>query len=154
MTLVMEQATDLHGGLLIDELRPEDKAEIWALSRRAPAQVIPWSIEASEDSVWAVSDDDGLVCIFGLYEPSPIGGLAAPWMLGTRRIARHPRELMRRSREFLDGAFRYYGRLENYVSRDHTSSVRYLEALGFRFQAGSTPWGSPYYRFWKDRDHV
>jgi len=152
--LTFEEANDLHVGLLTDEMRPADKAECWALSRLDPGSVLRYSLEVSEWTT-AVSDDTGLVCLFGLYEPAPIGGIAAPWMLGTRRVSDHKIALIKQTRRFLTAAFSRYDRLENIVSDDHMASIVYLEAVGFTLgPVNVTPWGARYRRFWKDRHHV
>lgn len=156
MTLVFEEATHLHTSLLAKDIRPEDRAEVWVMNRLDLHPVLHMSVVESDPAI-AVSDEDGLVCIYGVRTMIAVGGLGVPWLIGTHRMEDHKRELISLSREFLQAAFTIGGfdRLENAVWAGNTPAIRYLKALGFRFsELYETRYGDAYYRFWKDRNDV
>lgn len=152
--LQYSEPTPLDVAELTAELRPDDAREIWEMTRRDPAAVIRYSVEVS-DVCSTVRDENGLVCIIGAHVPVAMGGLVAPWMLGTRRVADHKISLIKHSKAFLAHLLHHFDRAENVVWEGHMASIIYLEAVGFKLgKRQETLHGAGYYRFWKDRGDV
>ena len=121
-------------------LRRPDQDEV-----RASAGTLTGAVRASvQHSVWslAVIINGELGCIFGL---APIDGLlgsrAAPWMLGTPVIDRHPRVLMGHCRPYVAHMAACYPHLLNFVDERNTRSKRWLKAMGFTLHPAQ-PYGA------------
>lgn len=82
------------------------------------------SVAASEHCLVA-SDDEGPVSIFGVTKDGEV------WMIGTDRMARHARALVRKGRHFVTLWAKVFGPLHNVVLWRNTTSIRWLRHLGF-----------------------
>lgn len=115
---------------LLANIRPADRDEVMASSGKLEETLV----ESVRTSNWVVVGlaDDELACIFGL---APIDGLlgrrAAPWMLGTPVLDKHPGALMKRCRRYVDGMLHTYPHLLNFVDARNKRSIRWLKHLGF-----------------------
>ena len=101
----------------------------------AAAGSVEWAlVESVKASVvlYAVDINGELACLFGC---APINGMlglrAAPWLLGTDVLDRHPSALMRHTAPYLAQMQRRYPHLLNYVDARNTRSIRWLKRLGF-----------------------
>jgi hypothetical protein len=135
---------------LAANMRPEDRDEIVASDgpdvRKTLAVALGWSVNAL-----AVRSKDGLLCVFGTAAPSLLGDEAAPWMLGTDILARHPRTLTRVARRYIEEMLGVFPVLVNHVDTRNTASIRLLAWLGFTFDE-PRPYGVaglPFRRFEK-----
>lgn len=115
---------------LIANMRQADRDEVQASAGNVAEAVV----DSVLHSAWslAVIINGELACIFGL---APIDGLlgsrAAPWMLGTPVIDRHPRVLMGHCRPYVAHMAACYPHLLNFVDERNTRSKRWLKAMGF-----------------------
>ena len=100
---------------LLAGLRQADRDEVIAASGEDIAGVLRDSVRSST-MVWVAEIDGGLACIFGC---APLDGFlgmrAAPWMLGTDLLDRHPSALMKRCRGYVAEMIRQYPHLLNFV---------------------------------------
>lgn len=115
---------------LVAHMRQADRDEVQASTGDVNSAVV----DSVLHSVWCLSlhIDGELACIFGI---APIDGMlgrrAAPWMLGTPVLDRHPRVLMRHCRPYVAHMAACYPHLLNFVDERNTRSKRWLKAMGF-----------------------
>lgn len=118
---------------LLAGLRQADRDEVIAASGDDIASVLRDSVRSST-MVWVAEIGGELACIFGC---APLDGLlgtrAAPWMLGTDVLDRHPSALMKRCRGYVADMIRQYPHLLNFVDVRNVRSIRWLKRLGFTF---------------------
>ncbi|CAB4149598.1 hypothetical protein UFOVP555_12 [uncultured Caudovirales phage] len=101
--------------------------------------------------------DGEIACVMGL---APIDGLlgtrAAPWMLGTDVLDRHPGALMKTCPRYIAGMLSSYPHLLNFVDARNTRSIRWLKRLGFKILP-AVPYGAaqlPFHLFEMKATHV
>jgi len=122
---VLEDAAKLH-----PNLRPADVLECKGLG------VVPMEAlkEATygPDSYTLVADDGYILGMFGLGEFIPDPGLSPVWLLGTDLlVAKHARQFLRDSRNWINQWSWDRGTLGNIVHRENVIHHRWLEWLGF-----------------------
>lgn len=87
--------------------------------------------------------------LFGFAPAGLVSTRAAPWLVGTPAAAKQGRALIRFGRAYCAAAAREYPVLVNYVDVRNTSSIRWLERIGFKMEAPA-PFGVaglPFMRF-------
>lgn len=128
MTLRFVPVTEEH--LVSFSLRPADATEV-LLSRpdASPSVVVRESVALSIEACAAV-DGDEVVALFGLAEAPQ--HLAYPWMLSAPSVGRHGVQALRVGRAIVAWwKRRTQGKLLcNYVHRENTSAIRYIQRLG------------------------
>lgn len=145
------------GAELEENLRPEDRYEVEALSRQPAGRVIEQSIRRSEYPVTFRSTADGrLLGVYGFTPVTPISNTAMPWMLGTPELFDHRKVLVRRSRAVIECVLqRKYRVLTNVVWAGNHKSIRYIRAIGFDVgPVEHSFFGTPFRRFTRRRDDV
>lgn len=132
---------------LVAGMREADRIEVEACGHR-PAEALADAIARSMPC-WTATINGQVACIFGVAPLSLLGGLGAPWMLGTVLLDRHPRALMTHCRPYLNRMREVFPRLVNFVDARNERSIRWLKALGFRFHEAAPhgPFGLPFHRF-------
>ena len=86
--------------------------------------------------------------IFGVYRANYIWDV--PWLIGTKALDEHNRELVRLSRTIFVRLRKRFPNMKNYVDVRNHKSVIWLKKLGFIFGA-PVPYGvqrAPFYPFW------
>lgn len=121
--------TPAHVDALVARLAPKDLAAFRALGTGDVAAALNWGLDASTYA-WAALEGDEPLCIGGVV-PERQTGFGRPWMVAQPALERHPRRLLRESREQLAMIRREYPVLENYVSCDYPKSLAWLAWLGF-----------------------
>lgn len=115
---------------LLASLRQADRDEVEAAAGDVEHALVD-SVQCSV-MLWAGEIDGELACIFGC---APLNGLlglqAAPWMLGTDLLDRHPCTLMRHCRQYIEAMQARYPCLMNFVDARNKRSVRWLRRMGF-----------------------
>lgn len=100
-------------------------------------------LDGAEASLWvdACLINGELACVFGV---APLRGLlgkqAAPWMLGTPLIDKHPSVLISESRKYVARMLSQYPHLFNCVDARNKRSIRWLKWLGFTIHPAA-PYG-------------
>lgn len=115
---------------LLAEMRTADWEEVMAASGDIETSVVDGVVS----SAWCLSAfiNGELAAIFGLAPlDGVLGSRAAPWMLGTPVLDRHPSVLMRSCRPYVAYMIQNYPHLLNYVDARNEKSKRWLKALGF-----------------------
>ncbi len=125
------RATDAHALDMAPRLRAADREEVAASSGRSPLEALRYSLAASSHAVSALDPVGRVVCMFGVGVVDLMGGVGAPWLLGSDLMADHRREFARRSRAYLPLMLAHYPNLENAVDARHVEAIRWLEWLGF-----------------------
>jgi hypothetical protein len=142
-------------------LEPGDIAHVAANLRRAdqeeldavfgpltdPLDAIGRSVMLSSH-YWTLAAAEPLA-VFGVAPLSLLGGVGAPWLLGTEKIFTAPSALVREGRRYVQRMLAVYPHLLNYVDARNTRSVRWLARLGFEIQPAK-PFGAaglPFHRF-------
>lgn len=70
------------------------------------------------------------LAVFGLaHTANPDIGI--PWMMGTPRLNRHPKEMLRLGRMFVKNWLEFFPRLVNIVLATSTENIKYIKRLGF-----------------------
>lgn len=111
-------------------MRKADRDEVWAGSRKTPAQALAFSLRKSSIA-WTVIIDGRPEIMFGVGDLNILAGIGSPWLLGTNAIEKHSRAFWRRSPEFRDQLLSRYLVLRNLVDARNTVSIRWLRRLGF-----------------------
>lgn len=106
----------------------------WDEVEAAAGDVRAALLDGAEASLWvdACLINGELACVFGV---APLRGLlgkqAAPWMLGTPLIDKHPSVLITESKRYRDRMLSEYPHLLNCVDARNKKSIRWLRWLGF-----------------------
>jgi hypothetical protein len=150
--LLFRPATSSDVEELLADLRPADRDEAEALLGEGKADdAIRDSLRASI-MAWAAEDDEGVVFVFGLATGSMLNAEAAPWMVGTTRTERYPRELVRQARPYIARMLKAAPLLCNAVDARNVRAIRWLKRIGFNILA-PMPLGAaglPFHPFYMD----
>ncbi len=127
MQLVPAEAA--HIADLAGRLRAIDRAECAAMGRTG-AQALRHGLLASARA-WTALIDGEPHAMFGVVVESAATGDAIPWFLGSDKVARHGRLLIRLGPVILARMHRHGRALRNFVSCDNRQAIRLLELWGF-----------------------
>lgn len=125
---------------LLGNMRKADWDEVEAAAGDVRAALL----DGAEASLWvdACLINGELACVFGV---APLRGLlgkqAAPWMLGTPLIDKHPSVLISESRKYAARMLSQYPHLLNCVDARNKRSIRWLKWLGFTIHPAN-PYGA------------
>ena len=108
----------------------------------------------SRDTVRVGTANGEPFCVFGVYRKSLIAGSATPWLVGTPELEKHYRRFARVSRAVVGYWQQAFPHLENYVDARNTTSIRWLQWLGFQlyYPEPFGEMGLPFHRFELTRD--
>jgi hypothetical protein len=113
-------------------MREIDKAECRA------AGYSPWAAltEACETSVlcWTGEVDGWPHAMFGVAPVSVMGGVGAPWFLGSEQARRAARLFLREAPKYIARIEAVFPKLEGYVSTRNHSAKRWLARMGFQVE--------------------
>lgn len=112
---------------LVYKMRDQDVNELKAAHDEPIIDVLKTSIEVSSRADMVYIDGD-LVGIIGLRDTQDY---SVPWFLGTDFVNVHRKVFMRESKKIIDAM---PDKLFNMVHADNTVSIRWLGALGFKFE--------------------
>lgn len=91
---------------------------------------------ASSTACWAARVNGELAAIFGVAPIGTLmGGVGAPWLLGTPAVPRHRRVLAACARPYIHVMLRAYPHLQNLVHAKNTVAVAWLKRMGFVLHA-------------------
>ncbi|MGD9727134.1 MAG: phage protein Gp13 family protein [Candidatus Melainabacteria bacterium] len=131
MTAYLKPATLAEAIALAQDLRPEDEAEIRAMSGHEPVTSLSHGIQFS-DLPTTVMDEDG--SILGMFGAVPTGRnprVGVVWMLCSPKILKHRRQFAKESRQWIEAMHRRYDLLWNVVDERNTVHIRWLQWCGF-----------------------
>lgn len=147
-------ATTEHAQHIADNVRPEDRAEIWAACLQKPLPAMEAGMKFGEAHTGII--DDVPVCMWGVIEESMIGNVGTPWMVASKDIDSQAKVFLRHCRAPVMEIFGRYDRLENYVDARNGRSIMWLRWLGFKIEEPE-PYGIlnlPFHKFHKESVHV
>jgi len=147
-----EYTTAAH--FVADQMRKEDRDELWILGRTLPSDAIETSIRVSNEA-YIVYVSEKPAAVFGASIPV-LGDVGVPWFLGTRAVDDHATEYMRKGREFTAHLLTQCERLENIALKSNRRTLVFLSRMGFVIgQAFRTATGAEAVRFTMERQaHV
>lgn len=130
--IVVVRALPAHIEPVASRMRDADRAEVWAGSRRTPADALAFSLERSEYAL-TVMIEGRPEAMFGVGTLSILGRVGAPWLLGTDAAAADRRAFLEASLEWRAELLARYDRLLNVVDVRNRTSIRWLRWLGATF---------------------
>lgn len=113
-------------------MRQADRDELFAASKKTPAQALVYSMRKSVHA-WTAIVDGRPEVMFGIGEINVLTGIYAPWLLGTDAVETHYVQFLRRSVDFRDQLLRRYPVMRNFVDDRNKASKRWLKWLGATF---------------------
>jgi hypothetical protein len=123
-------ASPAHIRTIAKRMREADRIEVWASSRKTPGEALVWSLRKSTFA-WTALIDGRPEVMFGVGDLNVLGGVGAPWLLGTDAVETHFVSFLRLSVEFRRQLLRRYSVLRNFVHDGNRASIRWLRWLGF-----------------------
>lgn len=142
--------------ILSEGLRAQDVAELLAAGHEDPGAAFLQSIEASEpDLLYTITVSGVPAGIFGVAQHPDNPCVGIPWMLGSDRILRARRQLLREAPKWITLLLSQYPVLVNMVHEGNTVSIAWLKRMGFEFHEEIVlPSGETFIRFTKENHDV
>lgn len=129
--IVFVPATIDHAEALAPVMRSADVAEVLALGFPDSREAVVSSLGAS-DVAGAMLFDGEVAALFGVATvPGTNGAVGEVWLLTGDSVTRHPRGLLRWSREVLRVLLESYGCLINLIDARYLAALRWAKWLGF-----------------------
>ncbi len=112
-------------------MRKADRDEVFASSRKTPAQALAYSLRKSSLAYTGMVDGRPEV-MFGVGDINILAEIGAPWLLGTDAVEANSVAFLRRSVRWREQLLARYRVLRNLVDDRNTVSKRWLGWLGFK----------------------
>jgi hypothetical protein len=126
-------ATEADAYALAVDLRPEDEAEIQAMSGQEPVRALLHGIRFS-DVPLAIQDGDGsTIGLFGVVTTQQTPRVGAVWLLASPKLLKYSRRLARESWRWVETFQQNYDVLFNLVDERNTVHIRWIQWCGFTF---------------------
>ena len=123
-----------HAEQMAPNMRKADALEIWAWSRREPAEALTLAINSSS-KCWAVIYDGEVAAMFGVVPGTIVDRTGTPWMLDTELLEKFQFTFLRHCASYVADMAEGFDRLVNYVHGQNDASIRWLRWLGFDLEA-------------------
>lgn len=131
-------------------MREADVREVYASSGTNPLTCLLRARSVSNKRCFAIYLDSHVVGIFGV---APLlKEVGVPWLLGTCDLTSNKLEFYKKSRELLNTFMDEFNILINYVDARNTTSINWLQSLGFTIGNQVSNFGYakvPFYEFTK-----
>ena len=124
---------------IAERLRPADAQEIIDAIGKDPKEQLLKSFEESLLSWTGFIDGEPFV-IFGAMRIGVLSVRGSIWLLGTDRMEQAPIAIGLKSRYYISKMLKHFARLENYVSAENETSIKWLKWCGAVVGA-ARPWG-------------
>lgn len=124
---------------IAENMRPEDKAEIWKFDHNTPEQALMTGYRDSIECL-TVEKDNEPIAMFGIVPDSILSYNATIWLLGTPKIISVQLAFAKYSKYFIHMMFDYYPVLSNYVDVMNRKTIRWLKWCGAKFSL-ARPYG-------------
>lgn len=121
-------------------MRQTDQDEVRAIRGDVSMKEALADCVLASSHCWVAAHGSEPFAIFGVMPVSLLHGIGAPWMLGTDLGKRFPRVLIREGRRYSLRMLAAYPYLINMVDAKYTSSVRWLQRIGYTIFAAE-PYG-------------
>jgi hypothetical protein len=147
--LILVPSVMEHVAPIADNMRKQDRDEVWAAIKTGPHSALLRSYIISDKS-WTVMEGDRPIVMFGCRLFNALSNIGSPWLLGTDAVIKHKRQFLIEGRKILRTEImpRYSGLL-NYVDARNTVSINWLRWLGFDIM-DPEPYGAlrlPFHKF-------
>jgi len=135
-----------HIAPIAENMREADRQEVWAASRATPKEALEYSFKKSSFRFTGFVDGVPEV-MFGVGDVNILGGIGAPWLLGTDGAIKNGFLFLCQSCKWRDEIRARYAILSNFVDSRNKISVRWLKWLGFELKEPVEINGVEFYRF-------
>lgn len=137
-----------HAQAIADNMRADDRAEIYATSLMTPMQALVASMERTPEPLTGTVDNRP-VCMFGVGPAVVLGNIGVPWLLATDELPQHWRTFLPLSQRYIANVIKDYSVLTNFVDARNSVSIRWLKWLGFDIMESVPfgPLGLPFHKF-------
>lgn len=85
----------------------------------------------NSDEAWTASDEDGIICIFGVSSVSLLSDKGVPWLITSNRIQDHKKNFLKGARLAIQHWLKKYSMLENNIPHGFDRLLKWLEWAGF-----------------------
>ena len=146
-------ATFQHAVYIAENVRDEDREEMWASCMQQPSRALRLGMEFSDKCLTGLIDDVP-VCMWGVLSESMIFNHGTPWMVAAKGIDDRAAVFLRHCKAPVMDLLNNYAMLENYVDARNTRSITWLKWLGFTIEE-PRPYGAlkmPFHRFFMQRE--
>jgi hypothetical protein len=113
-------------------IRPLDREELRLTGSKDVAQAIRNSVDVSVGSAYVAYEGEEPIAVLGMA-PNYLLGEGCPWMLGTPKVARHPRDLVVHARAKIAIWLEELPLLMNEVWTGNRPALTFLKHIGFSF---------------------
>lgn len=141
-------ATYEHALELAQNIREEDRREVWASHKMEPLPALEKSLIRSNER-WTALIDDRVMCIYGVAPKHLLSLDGMVWMLATDMLPKYSRLFLPGSRKWVSNLQGKYDYLFNYVDARNRVALRWLKWLGFKIYPAA-PFGAlqlPFHKF-------
>jgi hypothetical protein len=123
-------ATKKHAEQLAPKLRDIDVREIKVANpKESVKSLLKMCVESSTDT-WAIVDNKSCVALFGIRDMENNSGI--PWMLSSPEFfTKYYRRFIKETPDWLEKLWGNKTYLFNYISKDNSTSIKWLTKLGF-----------------------
>ncbi len=118
---------------LSQDLRPEDEAEIRAMSGHEPVVSLSHGVQFSDLPTTIMDEDGSILGMFGAVSMGNQPRVGAVWMLCSPKILKYRRRFAKESRQWIEAMHQRYDLLWNVVDERNTVHIRWLQWCGFTF---------------------
>jgi hypothetical protein len=116
---------------LAENMRDLDRAELYAASLSEPLDALTFGVKRSKEVFTALADDVPF-CMFGVYPWTILGCGGSPWLLTSKEITKHQRQLIKWSAPVAKyWAKEMFSPLVNFIDARHKPALRWAKHVGF-----------------------
>ncbi len=147
--------TDAHK--LATDLRPEDEAEILAMTGQDPLEALLHGVQHSDIPLAIEDEEERTIGLFGVVTVQENPRVGTVWLLASPRLLTHWRKLARESKRWVESIQQHYDVLFNLVDERNTVHIRWLQWCGFTFIQRHPEFGvenRPFIEFVRIKTHV
>ena len=120
--------------MLFENIAPPDWREIALMTLGHPRELFRKTLSVGHGPQWTGFIDGELACMFGVTGRTVFSSIGQPWLVGTRKLRKHPVTFMRYTRSYFEIMKSMFSVLRNWVHVENRAAVRWLKWLGFRFR--------------------
>jgi hypothetical protein len=124
---------------LMDDLHPIQILEVNASHGEDIPYYVSIALDKSKEA-YVAYDDGYLLAMFGIIGNTVLSDNASPWMLSTTQMQRHPKQVLRTSRNVINLWTDQHKVLYNFIDARYTQSINWARKLGFKIHP-AIPYG-------------
>jgi hypothetical protein len=146
-TLVVRASVHSDVEAIANDVRSQDRDELWRGWRMTPEKALAIGLEQSTHVYTAFTDRP--LAMFGVVPISMISSDGSVWLIGTNAILENRRAFLSASKPEAHMLMQRYRSLSNWVDSHNRLALRWLQWLGFQIEPAS-PFGPdrwPFHRF-------